>query len=178
VQAITHFARALGAARTGDTQAAKADIAKLGELRDKLRQAKDGYWSEQVDIQAQVASAWVLYAEGKHDDALKAMSAAADAEDKSEKHPVTPGVPKPARELYGVMLLERGMGQEALAAFETTLKKEPNRLGAYLGAAAAAQKAGDVAKARDFYQQVVAVASEADATRADVADARAFLKTH
>jgi tetratricopeptide (TPR) repeat protein len=178
VQAITHFARALGAARTGDTQAAKADIAKLGELRDKLRQAKDGYWSEQVDIQAQVASAWVLYAEGKHDDALKAMSAAADTEDKSEKHPVTPGVPKPARELYGVMLLERGMGQEALAAFETTLKKEPNRLGAYLGAAAAAQKAGDVAKARDFYQQVVAVASEADATRADVADARAFLKTH
>jgi hypothetical protein len=178
VQAITHFARALGAARTGDTQAAKADIAKLGELRDKLRQAKDGYWSEQVDIQAQVASAWVLYAEGKHDDALKAMSAAADAEDKSEKHPVTPGVPKPARELYGVMLLERGMGQEALAAFETTLKKEPNRLGAYLGAAAAAQKAGDVAKARDFYQQVVAVASEADATRTDVADARAFLKTH
>src|SRR5947209_12001224 len=74
VQAITHFARALGAARTGNTEAAKADIAKLGELRDKLRQAKDGYWSEQVDIQAQIASAWVLYAEGRHDDALKAMS--------------------------------------------------------------------------------------------------------
>ena len=59
------------------------------------------------------------------------MSAAADAEDKTEKHPVTPGVPKPARELYGVMLLERGMAKEALAAFEATLKKEPNRLGAY-----------------------------------------------
>jgi Tfp pilus assembly protein PilF len=178
VQAITHFARALGAARTGDTQAAKTDVARLGEFSEKLRQAKDGYWSEQVDIQAQVASAWVLYAEGKHDDALKAMSAAADAEDKSEKHPVTPGVPKPARELYGVMLLERGMAKDALAAFEATLKKEPNRLGAYLGAAAAAQKAGDVAKARDYYRQVVAIASEADATRTDIADARAFLKTH
>ena len=111
VQAITHFARALGAARSGNPEAAKADIAKLAELRDKLREAKDAYWSEQVDIQWQVATAWVLYAEGKHDDALKAMSAAADAEDKTEKHPVTPGVPKPARELYGVMLLERGNGQ-------------------------------------------------------------------
>jgi tetratricopeptide (TPR) repeat protein len=178
VQAITHFARALGAARTGNTQAARADIARLAELRDKLRQAKDGYWSEQVDIQAQVASAWVLDAEGKRDDALKAMSVAADAEDKSEKHPVTPGVPKPARELYGVMLLERGMAQEALAAFEATLKKEPNRLGAYVGAAAAAQKAGDLAKARDYYKKVVEVAGEADKTRTEVADAHAFLKTH
>ncbi len=108
VQAITHFARALGAARSGNPEAAKADIAKLGELRDKLRDAKDGYWSEQVDIQSQVASAVALFAEGKRDDALKAMSAAADAEDKTEKHPVTPGVPKPAREWYGVLLLESG----------------------------------------------------------------------
>ena len=51
VQAITHFARALGAARSGNPEAAKADIARLGELRDKLREAKDAYWSEQVDIQ-------------------------------------------------------------------------------------------------------------------------------
>jgi hypothetical protein len=178
VQAITYFARALGAARTGNAEAAKADIAKLGELRDKLRQAKDAYWSEQVDIQARVASAWVLYAEGRHDDALRAMSAAADAEDKSEKHPVTPGVPKPARELYGVMLLERGLAKEALAAFEATLKKEPNRLGACVGAAAAAEKAGDVAKARGYYKQVVAIAGEADATRADVSEARAYLEKH
>jgi hypothetical protein len=91
VQAITYFARALGAARSGNPDAAKTDIAKLAELRDKLRDAKDAYWSEQVDIQRQVATAWVLYAEGKHDDALKAMSAAADAEDRTEKHPVTPG---------------------------------------------------------------------------------------
>ena len=78
VMAITHFARALGAARTGKPDAAKADIAKLAELRDGLREAKDAYWSEQVDIQWQVASAWVLYAEGKHDEALEAMAAAAD----------------------------------------------------------------------------------------------------
>ena len=142
VDAMTHFARALGAARSGKPDAAKADIAKLAELRDKLRAAKDAYWAEQVDIQWQVASAWVLYAEGKYDEALKAMSAAADAEDKTEKHPVTPGVLAPARELYGAMLLERGMAKEALAAFEATLKKEPHRLGATIGAAKAAEKVG------------------------------------
>jgi len=174
VQAVTHFARALGAARSGNPEAAKADIAKLAELRDKLRDAKDAYWSEQVDIQRQVATAWVLYAEGKQDDALNAMSAAADAEDKTEKHPVTPGVTKPARELYGVMLLESGNAKDALAAFEATLKKEPNRLGAYVGAAKAAEKSGE-SKAQEYYGKVVAIADDADDSRTEVADARAFL---
>jgi tetratricopeptide (TPR) repeat protein len=147
VQALTHFARALGAARSGNPDAAKADIAKLAELRDKLREAKDAYWAEQVDIQRQVAAAFLLEAEGKHDDALKALSAAADAEDKTEKSPVTPGTPEPARELYGIMLLERGMAREALAAFEATIKKEPNRFNAIAGAAKAAERLGDQAKA-------------------------------
>ncbi len=175
VQAITYFARALGAARSGNPDAAKADIAKLAELRDRLRDAKDAYWSEQVDIQRQVAAAWVLHAEGRHDDALNAMGAAAEAEDKTEKHPVTPGVPKPARELYGVMLLESGKPNEALAAFEATLKKEPNRLGAYAGAAKAAEKAGDDVKAEEYYKKVVAIAGGADKSRTEVSDARAFL---
>jgi len=173
VEAMTHFARAFGAARSGQPDAAKADIAKLAELREKLRAAKDAYWAEQVDIQWQVATAWVLYAEGKYDDALKAMSAAADAEDKTEKHPVTPGVPTPARELYGTMLLERGMAKEALAAFEATLKKEPNRLGATLGAGAAAEKAGDSAKARTHYAAAAALAENADPVRPEIAHARA-----
>jgi hypothetical protein len=175
VQAITYFARALGAARSGNPDAARADIAKLAELRDKLGDAKDAYWSEQVDIQRQVATAWLLYAEGKHDDALKAMSAAADAEDRTEKHPVTPGAPKPARELYGVMLLESGNAKDALVAFEATLKKEPNRLGAYVGAAKAAEKSGESGKAQEYYSKVVAIADAADNSRTEVADARTFL---
>src|SRR6202035_5862935 len=142
VQAITYFARALGAARAGDPDAAKPDIARLGELRDKLREAKDAYWSEQVDIQARIASAWLLYAEGRKNEALKAMSEAADAEDRTEKHPVTPGVPKPARELYGEMLLDSGNAKDALMAFEATLKKEPNRLGALGGAGGTAAQLG------------------------------------
>jgi tetratricopeptide (TPR) repeat protein len=177
VEAITHFARAFGAARSGTPEAAQADIVKLAELREKLREAKDAYWAEQVDIQWQVATAWVLYAEGKHDDALKAMSAAADAEDKTEKHPVTPGVPIPARELYGTMLLERGIAKEALAAFEATLKKEPNRLGATLGAGAAAEKLGDSAKARRHYAAAIALTENADPVRPQITQARAFVAT-
>jgi tetratricopeptide (TPR) repeat protein len=173
--AMTHFARALGAARSGNPTAAKADIAKLAELREKLREAKDAYWTEQVDIQWQIATAWTLYAEGKHDDALKAMSAAADAEDKTEKHPVTPGVPTPARELYGQMLLDRGMAKEALAAFEATLKKEPHRFGATIGAARAAHKVGDAAKAKLHYAAAVELAKDADPVRVEVAEARQFV---
>jgi tetratricopeptide (TPR) repeat protein len=175
VEAITHFARALGAARTGNSEAAKAEIGKLAELRDKLREAKDAYWAEQVDIQGQVATAWMLYAEGKFDDALKAMGEAADAEDRTEKHPVTPGVPEPARELYGAMLLERGMAREALAAFEATIKKEPNRFNAFAGAAKAADRLGDKAKAKEYFQNLAALASSPDAVRPDIAAAREYL---
>ena len=175
VVAITHFARALGAARSGQPDAAKADIAKLAELRDKLREAKDAYWAEQVDIQYQVASAWLLYAQGKPEEALKAMSAAADAEDKTEKSPVTPGPIVPARELLGAMLLERGLAQDALAAFEATLKKEPHRLGATLGAAKAAEKLGDTAKARTYYAAALALAENADPGRPEIVAARAFV---
>jgi hypothetical protein len=176
VDAITHFARALGAARSGNPDAARIDIAKLGELREQLRQAKDEYWAEQVDIQWQAATAWLLNAEGKEADAQNAMSAAADAEDKTEKSVVTPGALVPARELYGVMLLDHGKPAEALAAFEATLQKEPNRLGATVGAAKAAEKAGDGVKAREYYKKVVTIAGDADKSRTEVADARAALE--
>ncbi|MEW6452021.1 MAG: hypothetical protein AB1490_15305 [Pseudomonadota bacterium] len=178
VMAITHFARALGAARSGKPEIAKADIAKLAELRDKLREAKDAYWAEQVDIQYQVASAWLLNAEGKHAEALKAMSAAADAEDKTEKSPVTPGPLAPARELYGFMLLERGMNKEALAAFEATKLKEPNRYLGYAGAARAAEKLGDRAKAKDNYQKLIALADGSNSDRPELAAARKFVATN
>ena len=175
VMAITHFARAVGAARSGKPDAAIADIAKLAELRDKLREAKDAYWAEQVDIQWQTANAWLLYAQGKYDEALAAMAAAAAAEDKTEKAPVTPGPIVPARELYGAMLLGRGQPKDALAAFEATLKKEPHRLGATLGAAKAAEQLGDAAKARQYYAAAVALGETAEPVRPEIAAARAFV---
>jgi hypothetical protein len=176
--AITHFARALGAARSGDPTAAKADVAKLIEIRDGLREAKSDYWATQADVEAQVANAWVIYADGKYDDALKAMSAAADAEDMTEKSPVTPGSLTPARELYGFMLLDRGMAKEALEAFEATKAKEPNRFNGYAGAAKAAQALGDTARAKANYEKLLVLASGSDSDRPALADARAFVASN
>ena len=174
-EAITHFARALGAARSGAADTAKADIAKLAGLRDKLTAAKDAYWSEQVGIQFEVASAWLLYADGKRDAALKAMHAAAEAEDKTEKATVTPGPLAPARELYGAMLLEHGMAREALIAFEATMAKEPNRYSGLAGAAKAAEVLGDTAKAKVYYGRLVTLAGTSDGDRRELAAARQFL---
>jgi tetratricopeptide (TPR) repeat protein len=176
--AITYFARALGAARSGDPSAAKADVAKLSEIRDSLREAKSDYWATQADVEAQVANAWVLYADGKYDDALNAMSAAADAEDKTEKSPVTPGSLAPARELYGFMLLDRGMAKEALAAFEATQAKEPNRFNGYAGAAKAAQALGDTATAKANYEKLLGLASGSDSDRPTLAAARSFVASN
>jgi tetratricopeptide (TPR) repeat protein len=176
--AVTYFARALGAARSGLADAAKADITRLAELRDKLREAKNNYWAGQVDVQQQAAAAWALYADGKYDDALNAMSAAVVAEDKTEKSPVTPGPLAPARELYGFMLLDRGMAKEALAAFEATMAKEPNRYNGYVGLARAAQALGDTAKAKANYEKLVALAADADPERPTLAAARTFVASN
>jgi tetratricopeptide (TPR) repeat protein len=175
VMAMSHFARALGAARLGKPDAAKADVAKLTELRDKLRESKDAYWAEIVDIQRQVAAAWVLYAEGKQDDALKALQAAADAEDKTEKAAVTPGPLAPARELYGEMLLDRGMNKEALAAFEASKAKEPNRFRGYLGAAKAAEKLGDRETAKANYEKLIALVGGQASERPEIKAAYQFV---
>ncbi|WP_143202049.1 hypothetical protein [Bradyrhizobium sp. NAS96.2] len=170
--AITYFARAVGAARSGDPAAAKPDIAKLVELRDKLKDVKDAYWSNIVDIQQQIASAWVLYAETKYDEALGAMNAAAEAEDKTEKHPVTPGPLAPARELYAAMLLDRGMAKEALAAYEAVLKKEPNRLAAYVGMIKSARATGDQAKTQECATQIARLTADADLSRPELIELR------
>jgi hypothetical protein len=175
IVAITWFAKGLGAARSGDTALAQKAIAQLTALRDQLREKKDGYWSGQVDIQAMIVTAWLQMATGQQAAALQTMEDAADAEDATEKHPVTPGQLAPARELYGAMLLQAGKPVEALAAYETTMHKEPNRLNAMLGAANAAAEAGDGAKAKQYFAAVAAQASDASVDRPEVSKARAFL---
>jgi hypothetical protein len=178
VIAISHFARALGSARSGDIAAARADAAKLAEIRDSLREAKNDYWATQVDVEQQTANAWILYADGKYDDALKAMSAAADAEDQTEKAPVTPGPLTPARELYGFMLLDHGQPKEALAAFEATKAKEPNRFNGYAGAAQAAQALGDTAAAKANYEKLLMLAEGSNTDRPVLATARTFVASN
>ncbi|MGQ0662484.1 MAG: hypothetical protein ACT4P2_02650 [Pseudomonadota bacterium] len=175
VDAITHFANALGRARLKDSTAAREAIAKLAGSVGKLREAKDAYWAEQVAIQHEIASAWLAHAEGRFDDALDAMRAATDLEDGTDKHPVTPGPLAPARELLAEMLLERGMPALALAAFEAVLKKEPNRFRAVHGAAQAAERAGERETAKRHFAALVGLAASADTERPELVAARAYL---
>jgi tetratricopeptide (TPR) repeat protein len=173
--AIAHFARALGAARSGQPDAAAGDIGRLRELRDALRAAQDDYWAEQVDIQLRVANAWMAFAQGRREEALAAMRAAADAEDATDKSAVTPGPLAPARELLGEMLLEAGDAAGALAAFESSMVREPRRFRGAYGAARAAESAGDAAAARRYYERALEIVENADSDRAEIAHARDFV---
>ena len=172
-EAITYFARALGASRTGALDDARASIAALKEIADRLTKANEGYWSEQVQIQHDGAAAYLALAEGRKDEALKLMTAAAVREDATEKNAVTPGPIAPARELLGEMLLELNQPAQALKEFQVTLKKEPNRFRAVAGAAKAASLTGDRAAARTYSQQLLKICAKADAPgRPELAEAR------
>ena len=171
-QAIAHFARALGAARSGNPGAVPAELTALAALRQKLIEAKDPYWPEQLDIQRRVAEAWMQFAQGQKDAAITALAAAADAEDATDKSAITPGPLAPARELLGFMLLEAGRAKEAMVAFDAVLKKEPNRFLAIYGAAQAAEAAKQTTRAKQLYVQLVAMCKEAPAGRPELAHAR------
>jgi hypothetical protein len=174
--AIIHFARALGAARAGNPKAASADIERLAALRDALKTMQDAYWAEQVDIQRQVAIAWMTFAEGDKARGIELLRAAANAEDATDKSAVSPGPLAPARELLGYMLLEAERPADALVEFEATIKKEPNRFRGLYGGARAAEAAGQRARAIALYKQLLQVASDADTSRPELQHARNFVK--
>ena len=172
--ALTHFARALGAARSGDAASAEKEVQELARLRDALRAAKNAYWATEVEVNRLGAAAWTALALGKKDEALKLMRSAADTEDKNEKHIVTPGRIVPARELLGEMLLELKRPAEALKEFEASQKREPNRFHGFAGAAQAAAQSGDSIKAKQYYTRLVELVGKGD-PRPEVARAKAFL---
>ena len=173
-EALTHFARALGAARSGDAAAAEHEVQELARLRDALTAAKSEYWATEVEVSRLAAAAWTALAQGKRDDALRLMRSAADIEDKNEKHIVTPGRLLPARELLGEMLLELKRPDEALKEFETSQTREPERFRGLYGTAQAAAQRGDTAKAKQYFARLVEVAGQG-ATRPELAQARTFL---
>jgi tetratricopeptide (TPR) repeat protein len=173
--AITVFARALGAARSGDAAGARESAEGLAALRAALVAANEAYWGEQVDIQRELVLAWRAHVEGRNDEALALMRAAADREDATDKHPVTPGPIVPARELLGELLLELGQPAQALEAFERSHRAEPNRFRGLYGAARAAELLGDREKARTYYTTLLELAAQADTERTELQHARAFL---
>jgi tetratricopeptide (TPR) repeat protein len=175
--AITYFARGLGAAHIKDSATTRASIASLEQMRDKLKTSKEDYWAYQVELQRQEVAAWLLFAEVDPKAGLTAMRAAAEMEDKTEKNAITPGPLAPARELLGEMLLEAKQPAEALEQFEAALTKEPNRFRSLYGAAESAKQSGDQQKELTYFRKLSLVATNADApARPEVLEARSVME--
>jgi tetratricopeptide (TPR) repeat protein len=156
-EVVLVFARGMGAARSGDVAAARKDVERLKALKDAITAAKNSYWAEQTAFQITTVSAWIARAEQRPDEALKLMRAAAEAEEASAKHPVTPGNVVPSRELLGEMLLELKQPEQALAEFERSLKRDPNRFRGIYGVARAAEVSGNLPVAREYYSKLLAL---------------------
>ena len=171
-----HYARAIGAARCGDIASARQDVEKLSAIQQALVEVKGGYdWGKQVEIQRQVASAWLAHAEGKQEESLQLMRAAAELDDATDKHPVTPGAILPAREQLGELMLELKQPTVALQEFETSLRSAPNRFNGLYGAARAARLGADEKKAKTYYAKLIELTRLADGDRPEIAEAKAFL---
>jgi hypothetical protein len=161
-EAMTYFARSLGASHTGDLTRARSSIDSLSAIRDRLASKGEPYWSEQVAIQHLAAQAWLDFAEGHRDSALARMREAVRREDATEKNAVTPGPLAPSRELLGDMLMELHKPREALAEYRATLLREPNRYRTTAGAMRAAAAAGDRASEATFRAKLKALTGTAN----------------
>ena len=170
--ALGHFTRGIGAARTGDTAAATEALGALDEIEADMVRRGDAEWSRVVGIKQHIVRSWLALAGGDTAAALRDAGAAADLEDVTEKHPVTPGELLPARELQGDMLLATGRYSAARAAYDATLLREPRRARAIYGAARAAELAGDRTAARERYQEYLTQMQRADGDRAEIARVR------
>jgi hypothetical protein len=170
--ALSRFTRAIGAARSGRVQAARAEVAELDTIAMDLAARRDTYWARVVGIKRDAAAAWIQFATGDTLGGLATARAAAETEDVTDKHPVTPAELLPARELLGDMLLAVGHYPDARAAYQVTLLREPGRARSLFGAARAAQLAGDRATAKAGYREFLKLMSKADGHRPELAIAR------
>jgi hypothetical protein len=177
-EAILVFARGLGAARAGDVAAARRDAERLQALKEAMAAAKMDYWADQADFQIKTVCAWIALAEKRLEEATQLMRAAAEAEDASDKHPITPGNVAPSRELLGEMLMTLNSPAQAFAEFERSLKRDPNRFRAIYGAARAAEAFGNRGAAHDYYAKLQTLAVNRDTERPELAQAKAFLKRY
>ena len=170
-EAMIYFARAIGAARSGDAARARADVDRLAALKEAM---KDPYWAEQIEIQRRAAAAWTARAEGKADEGFTLMRSAVELEASTEKHNITPGPIVTARELYGDMLMEAGQPAPAAQAYEASLRVAPNRFKSLYGGGKAFERAGDRDKAKSYYAKLLATAASGDADRPELREAKAF----
>ncbi|UOQ70145.1 hypothetical protein [Hymenobacter cellulosilyticus] len=164
-RAMLHFTRLLGAIHTQARPAAHTELQALTRLHEQLLAEKDEYKARQVANQLTMGTAWLRLLEGRQQEALVLMTRAADEEDHTEKHPVTPGEILPARELLADMLLAVHQPAAALTAYEASLRKHPNRLNSVYGAGLAAEQSGDLRKAGHYYRHLLTFARPTGSTR-------------
>jgi hypothetical protein len=177
-EAVPHFARAVGLARSGRPEQASSDIERLASLQKTLADAKNLYWARQVAIELNVARAWVERALGRDAQALTLMQEAAAEEDTSETHDtLSPGpIGMTAHEALGLLYLELGRPGEALPAFEASLRTAKNRLRSYAGAVAAASALGNQSLAHSYSTKLVGLAEDSDGKRPELVQAKAYLQ--
>lgn len=170
---IVHFARLMGKAHTNDLASASVELNKLKEIREALLAQKDNYKANQLEVQIKTGEAWILLKKGDKGKALELMQQAADLEDATEKHPVTPGEVLPARELLADMFMALQQPAKALEVYESDMKQHPNRFNALYGAGLAAERSGNVQKAEAYYGKLVRIDGKG---RTELEAARGFLK--
>ena len=174
VEALVHYARAIGAARAGDVAAARRSADEITAIRRAIPATREYDWSGSIGAQWEAATALIAWAEGRKDDGIRLLGMAADHEDAVDKHPVTPGALLPVREMLADLLLESGRPAEALKEYEAVLKTAPRRFNASAGAARAADKASDPMKARAYAMQLREIAYNAETSRPELEWARAY----
>jgi len=175
MEALIEYGHALGRAHTGDLEGARKAIARMQQLRDATKESKFDYFKSHLDLQMQAASAWILVAEGKKNEAVDLLRRAADSEDRLGKHPVSPGAFVPVREQLGALLLEMRQPTEAQREFEAALKIYPGRFRGLYGAAQAAEQAGDNEDANRYYTKLATQTSKAGSSRDELNHVREFL---
>lgn len=173
--AITWFARGMGAARLGEATEARNAARELAAIHQRLIDTNEGYWALQLEIQEADVLAWAALANKDSSGALAEMHKAVELENATEKSVITPGSIAPATELSGEMFLELNRPGDALRQFEATLTKEPNRFRSLYGAAKAAKLMGSARLAQRFAATLLKVCAHADYPgRAELATARAI----
>ena len=165
---IHHYARGVGSARSHQIEKAHEELSEIVALQDSMSPATLPYWLEETQVQIDSLSAWIAYAEGNVDNAIRLAASAADREDAVDKHPVTPGEVIPARESYAEMLLLSGNYKNALKQYEAVLAVSPKRLNAMLGAAKAATALQQIELATDYESQVRDQVEEGNSDRPDI----------
>jgi tetratricopeptide (TPR) repeat protein len=174
MEALLEYGHALGLAHTGDLGGARKAIARMQQLRDATKDPKFDYFKKHLDLQMQAASAWVMYREGKKDEAIEILQRSADGEDVLGKHPVTPGALVPIREQLGSLLLELGRPKDAQREFEAALKIYPGRFRGLYGAALAAEQSGDKESASRYYAKLAAQTAKSSGSRDELHHVREF----